>query len=101
MILFLVNSTPPTSFAPSPAPVPPLPSGPQQLLLYKLVSPINHLESTLLQVFILRNLKSFGINTYKKQGEGVVITVNHLLEASHPLSPSALRFCVSVADCRG
>src|SRR5215472_5303387 len=27
---------------------------------------INPLESTLLQVFILKNLKSFGINTYEK-----------------------------------
>src|SRR3989442_15777339 len=31
---------------------------------------LSHLESTLLQVFILKSLISFRINTYKKQGEG-------------------------------
>jgi hypothetical protein len=51
---------------PSPSPA----SGPQMLLLYKLRCPINHAESTLLQVFILNNLKPIGINTYEKQGEG-------------------------------
>src|SRR5713226_5329683 len=98
MIPFLVNLTLPTFLTPSPAPARPLPSSPQQLLLYKLASPLTHLESTLLQVFFLKNLKPFGINTYEKQGEGVVITVNHLLEPSHPLSSFALRLCVSVAD---
>src|SRR5229473_4854668 len=84
MIPFLVNSTPPTILTSPPS----LPSGPHQLLLCKFASPITHLKSTLLQVFILRNLKPFGINTYEKQGEGVVITVNHLLETSHPLQLS-------------
>src|SRR5258708_16795682 len=51
---------------PSPAPA----SGSQVLLLSKLKAPINHAESTLLQVFFLKNLKPFGINTYEKQGEG-------------------------------
>src|SRR6266849_1572499 len=51
-------------------PSPSLASGPQVLLLSKLKDPINHAESTLLQVFFLKNLKSFGINTYEKQGEG-------------------------------
>src|SRR5882672_8464975 len=45
-------------------------SGSQVLLLSKLKAPINHAESTLLQVFFLKNLKPFGINTYEKQGEG-------------------------------
>src|SRR5882724_10547713 len=45
-------------------------SGSQVLLLSKLKAPLNHAESTLLQVFFLKNLKPFGINTYEKQGEG-------------------------------
>ncbi len=93
-----MNSTPPTILTPSPAPAPSLSSIPRQLLLHKLASPITHLESTLLQVFFLKNLKPFGINTYEKQGEGWVIMVNHLLETSHPLSSSALRLCVSAAS---
>src|SRR5713226_1641624 len=36
----------------------------------QLLCNLSHLESTLLQVFILKNLISFRINTYKKQGEG-------------------------------
>src|SRR5713101_8806573 len=51
-------------------PSPSLASGPQVLLLSKLKAPINHAESTLLQVFFLKNLKPFGMNTCEKQGEG-------------------------------
>src|SRR5713101_1950905 len=51
-------------------PSPSLASGPQVLLLSKLKAPINHAESTLLQVFFLKNVKPFGINTFEKQGEG-------------------------------
>src|SRR5258708_5300880 len=51
-------------------PSPSLASGPQVLLLSKLKAPINHAESTLLQVFFLKNLKPFAINTFEKQGEG-------------------------------
>src|SRR6266849_9147762 len=47
-----------------------LASEPPILLLYKLKASINHAESTLLQVFFLKNLKPFGINTFEKQGEG-------------------------------
>ena len=50
-----------------------LASGPQVLLLSKLKAPINRAESTLLQVFFLRSLKPFGINTYEKQGEGSLL----------------------------
>src|SRR5882762_4238610 len=46
------------------------PLGPQVLLLSKLKPPINRAESTLLQVFFLKNLKPFEINTYEKQREG-------------------------------
>ena len=56
-----------------------------RLLLSKLKSPVNHTESTLLKVFFLKNLKPFEINTFEKTGRGVPITVNHLLETSHPL----------------
>ncbi len=45
-------------------------SGSQLLLLSKLKATINRAESTLLQVFFLKNLKPFGITTFKKQGEG-------------------------------
>jgi hypothetical protein len=51
-------------------PSPPPTSGSPKLLFYKINYPINRLESTLLQVFILGDLKPFGINTYEKQGEG-------------------------------
>ena len=51
---------------PSPAPA----SDPQLLLLSILKAPINRAESTLLQVFFLKNLKPIGINTFEKQGEG-------------------------------
>jgi hypothetical protein len=47
-----------------------LASGPQLLLLCKFRCSINHTESTLLQVFFLKNLKAFEFNTYEKQGEG-------------------------------
>src|SRR6267143_3853984 len=43
---------------------------PRQILLYDPPPLGTHLESTLLQVFILENLKTFGINTFKKPGEG-------------------------------
>src|SRR5260370_7038639 len=44
-------------------PSPSLASDPQVLLLSNFKAPINHAESTLLQVFFLKNLKPFGINT--------------------------------------
>src|SRR5207249_5925235 len=43
---------------------------PRQLLLYKSRPLRSRLESTLLQVFIPENLKTFGINTFEKPGEG-------------------------------
>jgi hypothetical protein len=70
VLLFLVNLTLLTVLTSSPAPVPSLASDPQELLLYKFASPITHLEATLLQVLLLKNLKPFGINTYEKHGEG-------------------------------
>src|SRR6266478_5225865 len=57
-------------------------AGPPQLLSCKYTAPITPLESALLQVFILKILKSFGINTYKKPGgrgstaEGSVCKMN-------------------------
>jgi hypothetical protein len=51
-------------------PSPPPTSGLRKLLFYKIKHPTNRLESTLLQVLILDNLKPFGINTFEKQGEG-------------------------------
>jgi hypothetical protein len=46
------------------------PADPQQLLLYKHVHLITNLESTLLPVFILKNLKPFELNTFEKRGGG-------------------------------
>src|SRR5260370_33947923 len=43
---------------------------PRQLLFYDPRPPRTHLKSTLLQVFILENLKTFGISTYERQGRG-------------------------------
>src|SRR6267154_3893984 len=52
-------------------PSPSLASGPQVLLLFKLKAPINHAESTLLQVLILKQLKvPLESITFEKQGEG-------------------------------
>src|SRR5258708_35997178 len=47
-----------------------------------------HLESTLLQVFILENLKAFGISTYEKQGRGNRLW---LTKCSKVVSSSILR----------
>jgi hypothetical protein len=47
------------------------PRGPLQLLSCKQVAPVTHLESPLVQVFILMNLKLLRMNTYEKhRGEG-------------------------------
>jgi hypothetical protein len=62
-------------------------SGPRLLPLYKLQAPINHAESTLLQVLILKQLKvPLESIAFEKQGGGYPIMVNQVLETSHPLS---------------
>src|SRR5260370_33942698 len=61
---------------------------PGQLLLYNRRPLKTHLESTLLQVFILENLKTFGINTYEKQGRGYRLW---LTKCSKVVSSSILR----------
>jgi len=73
-----------------------LPANTQQLPFYKQLPPITNLESTLLEVFILRNLKPPEINSFRKTGRGVAIMVNQLLETSHPLSSSAPRLRAAV-----
>src|SRR5258707_2213130 len=60
----------------------------KQLLLYNSRPLGTHLKSTLLQVFILRNLKPFGINTYEKQGRGYRLW---LTKCSKVVSSSILR----------
>src|SRR5882724_6700525 len=60
----------------------------KQLLLYDSRPLGTHLESTLLQVFILSNLKPFGINTYEKQGRGYRLW---LTKCSKVVSSSILR----------
>ena len=60
----------------------------KQLLLYDSRPLGTHLKSTLLQVFILRNLKPFGINTYEKQGRGYRLW---LTKCSKVVSSSILR----------
>jgi hypothetical protein len=71
--------------------------GSQVLLLNKLPAPRNHLESTLLQVFILKTLKPPGIKLSKKLGRGWVLMVNQVLETSHLPSSPAQGLRVSVA----
>src|SRR5260370_7944135 len=61
---------------------------PRQLLFYDPRPPRTHLKSTLLQVFILENLKPFGINTYEKQGRGYRLW---LTDCSKVVSSSILR----------
>src|SRR5258708_40233968 len=61
---------------------------PRQLLFYDPRPPGTHLKSTLLQVFILGNLKPFGINTYEKQGRGYRLW---LAKCSKVVSSSILR----------
>ena len=61
---------------------------PRQLLFYDPRPPRTHLKSTLLQVFILENLKPFGINTYEKQGRGYRLW---LTKYSKVVSSSILR----------
>src|SRR6266478_4038331 len=61
---------------------------PRCLLLYSSRPFGTHLKSTLLQVFILRNLKPFGINTYEKQGRGYRLW---LTKCSKVVSSSILR----------
>ncbi len=60
----------------------------KQLLLYNSRPLGTHLKSTLLQVFILRNLKPFGINTYEKLGRGYRLW---LTKCSKVVSSSILR----------
>src|SRR5258708_29050277 len=60
----------------------------KQLLLYNSRPLATHLKSTLLQVFILRNLKPFGINTYEKHGRGYRLW---LTKCSKVVSSSILR----------
>ncbi len=67
-------------------------SGPQVLLLSKLKAPLNHAESTLLQVFFLKNLKPFEITTYEKPGEGSPLDsqpsiFRTLFQVPYPASP--------------
>src|SRR6266849_2267082 len=60
----------------------------RQLLFYDPRPLRTHLESTLLQVFILENLKPLGINTYEKQGRGYRLW---LTKYSKVVSSSILR----------
>src|SRR5713101_2325833 len=61
---------------------------PRQLLFYDPRPLRTHLKSTLLQVFILENLKTFGINTCEKQGRGYRLW---LTKYSKVVSSSILR----------
>src|SRR5437899_3904793 len=54
---------------------------------FELAPNLTPLESTLLQLFILKNLKLFRINTYEKQGVGVLsFTCRHVAISSELLS---------------
>src|SRR5260370_10641192 len=55
----------------------------RRLLFYKIKLSITHLESTLLQVFILKNFILFRMNTYKKPPGGWGLIVNQLFLRSN------------------
>src|SRR5260370_37722557 len=55
----------------------------RRLLFYKIKLCITHLESTLLQVFILKNFILFRMITYKKPPGGWVLIVNQLFVRSN------------------
>src|SRR5258708_32378656 len=65
----------------------------RRLLFYKIKLSITHLESTLLQVFILRNFILFRMNTKKNPPGGWGLMVNQLFPRSNlcgsPPAPSA------------
>jgi hypothetical protein len=75
---------------PSPLPISDL----RELLFCKINYQLNCSESTLLQVFILGNLKPIGINTYEKQGEGCQLWLTRYYKRVSPAADrlSALRF---------
>src|SRR5260370_40571557 len=56
---------------------------PQLLLFCKISLSITHLESTLLQVLIIKNFIRFRMNTYKKPPGGWVLMVNQLFLRSN------------------
>jgi hypothetical protein len=66
------------------------PSGLTQLLSCQQIAPVSPLESALLEVFILKSLKFFRINTYEKhRGRGLVI-VNEIPHLTSCLPTSLL-----------
>ncbi len=73
-----------------------LASGPQVLPLSKFKAPRNHAESTLLQVFFLKNLKPFGINTCEKQREGAPLWLTSCYEK---VSVGKVRWNPSLPSC--
>jgi len=72
---------------------------PRQLLLYDFRRTKTHLKSTLLEVFILNNLKAFRITTFEKHERGYrlwltncyerVSSASALLKRPNPLFPAA------------
>src|SRR5258708_11213669 len=69
---------------------------PPQLLSCQHIAPVTSLESTLVEVFILKSLKFFRINTYEKhRREGPIAILRSPLATRHsPLSP----FLAALAD---
>ena len=88
---------------------------PQELLFYNISPPITHLESTLLEVFILKNFIPPRMNTFEKTPGGWAVMVNQLFPRSNsslprsfhlpytlPSSVSCISFiCHSCENCRG
>src|SRR5882724_12939563 len=62
---------------------------PQELLFYNISPPITHLESTLLQVFILKNFILFRCNTCEKIPGGWAVMVNQLFLRSNSSLPQS------------
>ena len=77
-------------------------SAPPRLPLYKCFPLLTHLESTLMQVFILLDFNSPGINTYKKTGRGGLSKAtkfcNSLLFPVRPCSLVTCRFSPATAS---
>src|SRR5260370_42627877 len=67
-------------------------SGPIQSLSRQHTAPVTPLESALVEVFILKSLKFFRINTYEKhRGWGPLLLTRHPLKGACPERPSGVK----------
>jgi hypothetical protein len=65
---------------------------PTQLLSCQHIAPVTPLECALMEVFILKSLKFFRINTYEKhRGWGLLLLTRHPLKGVCPERPSGVK----------